>query len=50
MSELNFNSTTDQRSKGDKILLVNSNFMLFHMNTMKYICMNTNNPEKYLYS
>lgn len=44
-SELNFNITNINRSNGQKILLVNSNFMLLHMVTMKYICLNMENKE-----
>ena len=46
MSEMNFNITNEQKNKGNKILLSNSNFMLFHLNTMKYLHININSSEK----
>ena len=42
-SELNFNTSSLNRNNGTKILLANSNFMLFHLNTMKYFTLNMNN-------
>ena len=50
-SELNFNISNLFRNSGTKILLVNSNFMLFHLNTMKYLTLNMKNqdhPKYYL--
>ena len=44
-SELNQNLTNFSRSKGNKILLVNSNYMLLHLNSMKYLCLNEQNKE-----
>ena len=44
-SELNFNVTTVNRSKGSKILLKNSRFMLLHVNTMRYVSLNMENKE-----
>ncbi len=42
-SEVNNNATNIDRNNGQKILLSNSNFMLLHMNTMKYLSLNMKN-------
>ncbi|EAR95948.2 MIR domain protein (macronuclear) [Tetrahymena thermophila SB210] len=44
-SEFLYNINTMERQCGQKILLINSNFMLLHLNTMKYVCLNKENSE-----
>lgn len=44
-SEKQYNVNTMQRQCGQKILLATSNFMLLHLNTMKFVCLNKENSE-----
>lgn len=46
--ELLDKKTNLKRSLGSKILLINSNFMLLHIDTMKYISLNMESQENLL--
>lgn len=47
---MSYSIVTLERNKGQKILLVNSNFMLLHIKSMKYVCLNVQNQENLLYA
>jgi inositol 1,4,5-triphosphate receptor type 1 len=49
-SELQFNIGTLQKSKGSNICFGSSNFMLLHINSLKYLCLYQDDNNNLLYA